>query len=63
MCSIPSRTIPASGNATTIPRSADARSNGCAPRRARETLATTRVPTAKATFNRSGVQSCTWNAR
>ena len=63
MCSIPSSTIPASGNATTIPRSAEARSSGGAPRRASETLATSRVSTAKAMFNTSGIESCTWNTR
>ena len=63
MCSIPSSTIPASGNATTIPTSAEARSRGGTPKRLSERLATTRVAMAKAMFSTSGIESCTWNAR
>ena len=63
MCSIPISTMPARGNATTIPSSAEARSTAGAPKRASETWATRRVPMAKTTFSTSGVQSCTPNAR
>lgn len=63
MCSMPSSAIPARGKATTIPTSAEARSNGGAPKRASEALATTSVPMAKATFSTSGIESCTPNAR